>query len=142
VVYEIYRALFEFFPNNSDYGLALAGAQVDGEKGVDALATVKMLRRLPAPLRDAANRAGFAVVALEARLALGEIEFAAYDHSAAVANLETVQRSASQAGMALLANKAAARLHQFDGHSPLVLYHLRWLDSTASIYATSWPALS
>lgn len=57
-----------------------------------------------------ANRAGFAVVALEARLALGEIEFAEYDHSSGVANLEAVQKTASQAGMALLANRAAAKL--------------------------------
>lgn len=49
---EIYRALFEFFPDNLDYGLALADAQVSGEKGPDALATTESLRQLPAPLRD------------------------------------------------------------------------------------------
>ncbi|HUL15780.1 MAG TPA: winged helix-turn-helix domain-containing protein [Terriglobales bacterium] len=49
---EIYRALFEFFPDNLDYGLALADAQVSGEKGPDALATTQLLRQLPAPLRD------------------------------------------------------------------------------------------
>ena len=49
---EIYRALFEFFPDNLDYGLALADAQVSGEKGSDALATIETLRRLPAPVRN------------------------------------------------------------------------------------------
>jgi DNA-binding winged helix-turn-helix (wHTH) protein/tetratricopeptide (TPR) repeat protein len=49
---EIYRALFEFFPDNLDYGLALAEAQVNGEKGSDALVTVQMLRQLPGPLQD------------------------------------------------------------------------------------------
>ena len=48
---EIYRALFEFFPDNLDYGLALADAQISGEKGSDALATTQTLRQLPVPLR-------------------------------------------------------------------------------------------
>ena len=49
---EIYRALFEFFPDNLDYGLSLAAAQVNAGKGKDALVTVAALRSLPAPLRD------------------------------------------------------------------------------------------
>jgi len=49
---EIYGALVEFFPDNLDYGLALAEAQVSGEKGPDALATTESLRQLPAPLRE------------------------------------------------------------------------------------------
>lgn len=49
---EIYRALFEFFPDNLDYGLALASAQVSAGRGKDALATVASLRNLPPPLRD------------------------------------------------------------------------------------------
>ena len=49
---EIYRALFEFFPDNLDYGLALANAQVSAGKGKDALTTVESLRNLPPPLRD------------------------------------------------------------------------------------------
>jgi eukaryotic-like serine/threonine-protein kinase len=49
---EIYRALYEFFPDNLDYGLALANAQVSAGKGKDALATVASLRNLPSPLRD------------------------------------------------------------------------------------------
>jgi|HubBroStandDraft_6_1064221.scaffolds.fasta_scaffold01417_7 DNA-binding winged helix-turn-helix (wHTH) protein/tetratricopeptide (TPR) repeat protein len=49
---EIYRALFEFFPDNLDYGLALSNAQVNAGKGKDALATVAALRSLPSPLSD------------------------------------------------------------------------------------------
>ena len=47
-----YRTLFGFFPDNVEYGLQLAKAQVRGGKGKDALATVESLRRLPAPAGD------------------------------------------------------------------------------------------
>ena len=46
---EVYRALFTLFPDNVDYGLKLATAQVRGHKGDDALATVESLRKLPLP---------------------------------------------------------------------------------------------
>lgn len=49
---EIYRTLFNFFPDNLEYGLKLAEAQVRGQKGSDSLATVDALRTLPAPARD------------------------------------------------------------------------------------------
>ena len=49
---EIYRALFAFFPDSLDYGLALAHAQVSGSKGKDALDTVEALHQLPSPLGD------------------------------------------------------------------------------------------
>jgi len=48
----IYRALFEFFPDNLDYGLALANAEYRANKWKDTLATIAALRELPAPLRD------------------------------------------------------------------------------------------
>jgi serine/threonine protein kinase/tetratricopeptide (TPR) repeat protein len=48
---EVYRSLFEFFPDNVDYGLSLAAAQTSGGKGVDALATVASLRRLASASR-------------------------------------------------------------------------------------------
>jgi tetratricopeptide (TPR) repeat protein len=41
---EVYRTLFTLFPDNVDYGLRLAGVQVGGSKGHDALATVELLR--------------------------------------------------------------------------------------------------
>ena len=46
---EIYRALFNFFPDNLDYGLRLASVQESGGKGKDALDTLAALRRLPDP---------------------------------------------------------------------------------------------
>jgi DNA-binding winged helix-turn-helix (wHTH) protein/tetratricopeptide (TPR) repeat protein/TolB-like protein len=48
----IYRALFEFFPDNLDYGLALANAEYKANKWKDALDTVAALRKLPPPLND------------------------------------------------------------------------------------------
>ena len=49
---EIYRALFEFFPDNLDYGIALASVQVSGGRGNDALETLGHLRELSPPQRD------------------------------------------------------------------------------------------
>jgi tetratricopeptide (TPR) repeat protein len=49
---EIYRTLFNFFPDNLDYGLALAHAQSYAGKGKHALATIELLRKLPAPQSD------------------------------------------------------------------------------------------
>jgi len=47
---EIYRSLFEFFPDSVDYGLALAQAQISGGKGKVALDTIASLHALPPPL--------------------------------------------------------------------------------------------
>jgi eukaryotic-like serine/threonine-protein kinase len=49
---EIYRALFDFYPDSLDYGLALANAQTSGGHGRDALATIEALHHLPSPLGD------------------------------------------------------------------------------------------
>ncbi len=49
---EIYRALFDFFPDNLDYGLALASAEVNANRWKNALITIETLRALPVPLRD------------------------------------------------------------------------------------------
>ena len=49
---EINRALFEFFPDNLDYGLALVNAQIQANRWKEALDTIAALRELPAPLRD------------------------------------------------------------------------------------------
>jgi len=42
---EIYRALWQFFPDNVDYGLRLAAAQTSGGQGKDALDTVAQMRK-------------------------------------------------------------------------------------------------
>jgi eukaryotic-like serine/threonine-protein kinase len=49
---EIYRTLFEFFPDNIEYGLHLATAQKQARTVDEALATLAALRRLPPPARD------------------------------------------------------------------------------------------
>jgi len=49
---EIYRTLFEFFPDNIEYGLHLAMAQKQARTVDEALATLAALRRLPPPDRD------------------------------------------------------------------------------------------
>lgn len=49
---EIYRSLWIFYPDNLEYGLRLASAQVAVGQGADALATVAQLRQLPAPAGD------------------------------------------------------------------------------------------
>jgi serine/threonine protein kinase/tetratricopeptide (TPR) repeat protein len=49
---EIYRTLFDFFPDNIEYGLHLATAQKQARNVDVALATLASLRNLPAPQRD------------------------------------------------------------------------------------------
>jgi serine/threonine protein kinase/tetratricopeptide (TPR) repeat protein/TolB-like protein len=44
---EAYRTLFNFFPDNPEYGLALVNAQAGAGHGKDAMATLERLRRLP-----------------------------------------------------------------------------------------------
>src|SRR5215469_2728069 len=47
---EIYRALFAFFPDSLDYGLALAHVQLAAAKASESSKTVDSLRKLPSPL--------------------------------------------------------------------------------------------
>lgn len=47
-----YRALFELFPDNVEYGLLLATAQNAGARGSQALETIAHLRQLPAPASE------------------------------------------------------------------------------------------
>ena len=46
---EVYRTLFGFFPDNLEYGLQLASAQISHGKGREALATIDVLKKLPPP---------------------------------------------------------------------------------------------
>jgi eukaryotic-like serine/threonine-protein kinase len=50
-----YRALFEFFPDDVDYGIALIGVQVAGGRVSDAEATLAQLRQLKVSEADAAR---------------------------------------------------------------------------------------
>ncbi len=44
-----YRALFMFYPDDLQYGLLLARAQIKDDKPADALVTIQALRKLPPP---------------------------------------------------------------------------------------------
>jgi serine/threonine protein kinase/tetratricopeptide (TPR) repeat protein len=46
---EIYRTLWNLFPDNLEYGLRLASVQISGNEPKDALNTLDQLRKLPAP---------------------------------------------------------------------------------------------
>ena len=52
---ESYRALWEFFPDNVDYGLSLLGNQVEGGHGKDAGETLEQLRKLVVSEADGAR---------------------------------------------------------------------------------------
>jgi eukaryotic-like serine/threonine-protein kinase len=49
---DIYRALFNLFPDSLDYGLQLAKLQLESYHPDEALETIRQLRRLPPPARD------------------------------------------------------------------------------------------
>jgi serine/threonine protein kinase/tetratricopeptide (TPR) repeat protein len=49
---EIYKTLFGFFPDNVEYGLLLAQAEIRGGNATEAFTTVDSLRKLPAPQND------------------------------------------------------------------------------------------
>jgi eukaryotic-like serine/threonine-protein kinase len=49
---DVYHALFRFFPDNLEYGLALADAQILGNRWHELLSTVATLRQLPSPMRN------------------------------------------------------------------------------------------
>ena len=49
---ELYKALFNFFPDNLDYGLHLATAQTSSGDGNGALTTIGLLRQMPPPARE------------------------------------------------------------------------------------------
>jgi serine/threonine protein kinase/tetratricopeptide (TPR) repeat protein/TolB-like protein len=49
---DIYKTLFNFFPDNLEYGLDLVSVQTDASKGSDAKVTLQALRKLPYPSGD------------------------------------------------------------------------------------------
>jgi eukaryotic-like serine/threonine-protein kinase len=93
---EIYRALFDFFPDNLEYGLDLTSAEVGANKWKETLDTVAALRALPTPLRDD-PRIDFAEC--EAARSLG-------DTKRAGAALGRASEKAHAAGSSLLLAKA------------------------------------
>lgn len=99
-VVQIYRVLFEFFPDNIEYGLKLVSAQVKAGQAKDALPTIDALHRLPFPLRD------------DPRIDLGEADVAGFlsDSNQARAALTRALENSASRGQGLL--MAQARLAQ------------------------------
>jgi DNA-binding winged helix-turn-helix (wHTH) protein/tetratricopeptide (TPR) repeat protein/TolB-like protein len=93
---EIYRALVDFFPDNLDYGLALAKAQIGANQWKQALDTIAALRTLPPPLRD---NPWIDLVENDAARALG-------DYKRAETALARAAEKAQAAGASLLLAKA------------------------------------
>src|SRR6266851_3435894 len=93
---EIYRALVDFFPDNLDYGLALAKAQIGANQWKQALDTIAALRTLPPPLRDNPQ---IDLVENDAARALG-------DYKRAEIALARAAETAQTAGASLLLAKA------------------------------------
>ena len=93
---EIYRTLFNFFPDNLDYGLRLAEAQVEAGQLVDSLATIEALRKLPLP------------AGADPRIDLAEGEYAesATDFKREVAAATRAQQKGESLGARLIVAKA------------------------------------
>jgi eukaryotic-like serine/threonine-protein kinase len=49
---DIYHSMWTVFPDDPEYGLRLASAQVSAGRGQDALLTINALRKIAAPMRD------------------------------------------------------------------------------------------
>ena len=91
-----YRTLFEFFPDNLEYGLRLASAQTSSGNGKDSLATVDLLRKLPLP--DSDNP----IIDLTESVAAGSLGDFKREHEAAARSVE----KADSEGARLLAAQA------------------------------------
>lgn len=97
---DLYSTLFNFFPDNLEYGLQLANAQRLAGKSKDGLVTIEALRRLPQP-----TGADPKIDLTEARIAQSLGDFKRQQAAARIAS-----EKAEAIGASLLA--AAARLEE------------------------------
>jgi tetratricopeptide (TPR) repeat protein len=114
---EIYRTLWIFSPDNLDYGLLLAEAQISARKAKDALATIQSLRTAPPPARD------------DPRIDLAEARAAD-----ALADFKREQQAAERAATkaeALGAGLLTARAKRSQG---VALYNLGELQKALALY--------
>lgn len=79
---EIYRTLWNFFPDDLEYGLRLATVQTESGQGKDALASVARMRHLPEPQN---NDPRIAIVEAKAAESLSDFAHELKASSAAVA---------------------------------------------------------
>lgn len=101
----IYQALFQFFPDNPDYGLALADSEVKANRWKNALETVEALQTLPAPLRDD-PRIGLAEA--EAAMPLGDTK------RTETSLVSSAQKARASGASALLAKAMVAQAWLFE----------------------------
>jgi TolB-like protein len=123
-VIEVARMLHELFPDNLDYGLHLAHAQIEAGKPEDAVVTLTALRGLPAPLGD------------DARIDLAEVE--ALENMGDLASEERVAEAALAKAEAVGATTVAARARIAlgwklinSGEADRGLEHLRLAEESA-----------
>jgi tetratricopeptide (TPR) repeat protein/tRNA A-37 threonylcarbamoyl transferase component Bud32 len=114
---EIYRTLWMFSPDNLDYGLLLAEAQISASKAKDALATIQGLRTAPPPARDDPR-----IDLAEARAADALADFKREQLAA--------ERAATKAG-ALGAGLLTARARRLQG---LAFYNLGELQKALALF--------
>jgi DNA-binding winged helix-turn-helix (wHTH) protein/tetratricopeptide (TPR) repeat protein len=90
-----FRALYAYYPDCLDCGIALSSAQIQGGRAQDAIATLQSLRRLPAPLSD------------DPRIDFNEqLAVSAHDRQKQYELLETTLRKAKDRGQNLLYARA------------------------------------
>ncbi|MGA8555963.1 MAG: tetratricopeptide repeat protein, partial [Candidatus Acidiferrales bacterium] len=92
---EIYRTLRNFFPDNLDYGLRLAGVQTSASRGHEALDTIDQLRKLSGSLSEDPR---IDIAQAEAAMSIGDFRQDA-----------TAAAKAAQKGRALGARLVVAR---------------------------------
>ena len=95
---ETYRTLFNFFPDNLEFGLYLANAQIAGGQGKGALNSISQLRTLPGEAKD------------DPRIDLAESEAAASlsDNKGAAEAADRAAKKAASSGAKLLIARARA----------------------------------
>lgn len=103
---EIYRALYSFFPDNTNYGLSLAAAQTMAGRGQDAIATTETLRKLPSP-----EGADARIDIAEAKAAGALSDFRQQQALAAVA----IGKARAMGARLLLAEALAVEAKAFEG---------------------------
>ncbi|MGA7078855.1 MAG: protein kinase, partial [Terriglobales bacterium] len=97
---EVYRTLSSSSPDSIEYGLALANAQIAGERGSDALKSIARLRGLSAEANE------------DPRIDMAEVwaDYSLSDNKGVVANADVAIRKANALGARLLV--ARARIFQ------------------------------
>jgi tetratricopeptide (TPR) repeat protein len=101
-----YRVLFDFYPDNVEYGLRLARSQWEGAKYDDSSGTAQVLAKLPPPTSNDPRIA----------LALAKAEFSLGNLALAQKSVASAAEQAKQNGAVLIV--AEANLLQVENSSP------------------------